>query len=48
MYKGIGKILKKYEYGYLYVYFPDSGHVKTGYDRYSVVIKLEDLELIKK
>lgn len=46
-YKGIGEVKKNDEYGYAYVYFPESGHVKVGSGRHSGILKWEDLELVK-
>lgn len=46
-YKVIGEVQKNDEYGYTYVYFPDSGHVKDGNGRRAAIIKWEDLELVK-
>lgn len=46
-YKGIGEVQKNDEYGYAYVYFPESGHVKVGNGTHSGILKWEDLELVK-
>lgn len=46
-YKGIGEVTKNDEYGYSHVYFPDSGHVRTGPGTHAGIIKWEDLEVVK-
>jgi hypothetical protein len=47
-YKGVGEVTKNDdEHGYSYVYFPESGHVKSGVGVHAGVIKWEDLEEVK-